>query len=849
MEAKEPEAVRPANAAPAGAAAPTDQPPPGPGEAASAHGVANAFTALGLIALTLYAISAVSGGWVGLQPFLAIGVYLTAVATLVTYLMSHRVRRFLWILFTLGVIGYAGNAAAYTLAPNAAELSPSLYDLGLILFYPLALVSITGLARVQLPRLSATVWLDAAIGGVALSAVVTWALVSRIGESPEAAILGQLAYVIGDTLILGFLATLGVMGGWRIGPKLGVVLGATGLLVTADICFVLITAGGGPPLAVPLVLWPASMLLLARAPWNRPAIQVDAPHDLAWQRAIVPVGAAAAALVITVVADSGEVAGILAVVVLAAVMVRMGTSLIENTKLLRLIRRQAETDPLTGLGNHAVFHDALEGWIREQPERSLAVVLFDVDGFKHVNDGFGHAEGDRVLREVAGAIGRSARAGDHACRVGGDEFGLLLPDATVAIAEGIGERIRAAVESLQAGIGISFGIAEWPTHGPSKELLLMRADLALYEAKPEPADRNRLKGAAAMATMNGDSDRIAGFLAITREQLGMDIAYFSEFTDGQQVFRGLEGDAKSFGMRRGEGVPLEESYCMRVVEGRLPNVISDAKSDERVNSLAATEEANIGAYVGVPMRFSDGQLFGTLCCASHNPDPTLAQRDVDFMHVIARLLADQLERDERQSWERILETQTLSLSGLLAALDARDRYTGEHSKDVVRLAGLVARQLRLSEESMSEVEQVALLHDIGKIGIPDAILNKQGPLDDEEWRLMREHPEIGANLVAASEPIAHLAPMVRAEHERWDGTGYPDGLAGSEIPLCSRVVFVCDAYHAMTSDRPYRAAMSPEEARRELDANRGTQFDPEVVGALARVLVREPTNTTLPSRS
>jgi len=177
-----------------------------------------------------------------------------------------------------------------------------------------------------------------------------------------------------------------------------------------------------------------------------------------------------------------------------------------------------------------------------------------------------------------------------------------------------------------------------------------------------------------------------------------------------------------------------------------------------------------------------------------------------------------------------------SLRALLAAVNARDSYTASHSREVVRLARSVSRRLGLGEIETIEVEHVALLHDVGKIAIPDAILRKPRSLTEHEQTLMRQHPVVGAEILASTPELAHLAPAVRAEHERWDGGGYPDGLAGQAIPVASRIVFVCDAYHAMTSDRPYRRAMSPQAARRELARSAGTQFCPDAVDALLDVL-------------
>ena len=175
-------------------------------------------------------------------------------------------------------------------------------------------------------------------------------------------------------------------------------------------------------------------------------------------------------------------------------------------------------------------------------------------------------------------------------------------------------------------------------------------------------------------------------------------------------------------------------------------------------------------------------------------------------------------------------------AALAAALEERDRYTGEHSETVVDLTARVAESLGLGSDQVEDVRMAALLHDIGKVGIPDEILHKPGPLDDREWEIMREHPAIGERILRAIPGLGAIARVVRHEHERWDGGGYPDGLGGAEIPLGARIILACDAYHAMTSDRPYREAMSHTDAMAELTANAGTQFDPDVVQALVGYL-------------
>jgi response regulator RpfG family c-di-GMP phosphodiesterase len=321
------------------------------------------------------------------------------------------------------------------------------------------------------------------------------------------------------------------------------------------------------------------------------------------------------------------------------------------------------------------------------------------------------------------------------------------------------------------------------------------------------------------------------------KSLGMDLAFLGKIEKGRLMFSSLEGDAKSFGLSEGDEIPMEGAFCERMLDGRIDNTVPVAEDDGQVVNLDVTQATGIGSYVGVPLRFSDDRLYGTACCMSHSPDPSLRERDVQFMRVLDRLIAEQLEREELEERNRRLENKTAGQGALLTGLEARDGYTGEHSRAVVGVA--VARRLGLVEE-VEEVEQAALLHDIGKMRIPDSILRKPGPLDEEERELMLEHPGIGERIVGSVEGLSHLAPVIRAEHERWDDKGYPDGLSGEEIPLASRIAFSCDAFHAMTSDRPYQKAMGVPAALAELESNAGTQFCPRAVRALLEVVVGAP---------
>ena len=176
-----------------------------------------------------------------------------------------------------------------------------------------------------------------------------------------------------------------------------------------------------------------------------------------------------------------------------------------------------------------------------------------------------------------------------------------------------------------------------------------------------------------------------------------------------------------------------------------------------------------------------------------------------------------------------------AVDAAVAVIEAYDDGTAEHSDDVVTVSEAIADRLNVTGEERRHLAAVAQLHDIGKVTVPPEIINKPGPLDEHEWRVMRRHTIEGEQILSAVPEIAPVARIVRSCHERYDGKGYPDGLAGVEIPLVARIVFCADAFHAIRCDRPYRPGRSAADALAEIRANAGTQFDPVVVAALGEV--------------
>jgi two-component system cell cycle response regulator len=177
---------------------------------------------------------------------------------------------------------------------------------------------------------------------------------------------------------------------------------------------------------------------------------------------------------------------------------------------------------------------------------------------------------------------------------------------------------------------------------------------------------------------------------------------------------------------------------------------------------------------------------------------------------------------------------------LLQVLSEQDKRLDDHVSHVSELSGIVAHALEQPEHEEQRIRLAARLHDIGKTAIPDAILNRPGPLTEHEWEFMRRHTLIGERIVSAAPALASTAPLIRSSHERYDGTGYPDGIAGDEIPIGARIIAVCDAFDAMTSQRPYRVSVTADAAFQELARCAGSQFDPRVVDVFCHVAASCP---------
>ena len=279
-----------------------------------------------------------------------------------------------------------------------------------------------------------------------------------------------------------------------------------------------------------------------------------------------------------------------------------------------------------------------------------------------------------------------------------------------------------------------------------------------------------------------------------------------------------------------EKINVSEDAAVRLMAGKEP-------FSARADDVAYADEVRL-VTGDAPFAVGPMQLDGRLGCIVVVAPTT---GEYVFSDKKMRLLAgicDQakLAIANASSFESLERTFFQTVEALANALEAQDEYTASHARSLTDMVLDVGTDLGIAGKDLKRLELAALFHDIGKIGIPSEIIRKPGPLDDEEWRIMKLHPELGAKILAPIDRLSDVVPIVRACHEHYDGSGYPDKLQADAIPIEARIILVCDAFDAMTTDRPYRKALPVEEACRRLEESTGRQFDPQIVASFMRCL-------------
>jgi two-component system, cell cycle response regulator len=571
-----------------------------------------------------------------------------------------------WLLMAASAAAWTIGDALWTfwLDDVANPPFPSVADAAYYVNYVLAYVSLVLLLRARMRSWRLELWLDGLIGGLALTALCAAVVFEPIREATHgsaATVAFNLAYPVLDLLLLCFVMIAFGVSGWRPGRQWTLLGLGLALTAVADGIFAYQEAAGTYKDGTWLdPMWPAAILAIGWAAWQRPPRR--APRDGGWGTLGLLIVFTLTATGLLVLGQVWHIGGLAAGLAAGALLVGVGRAALtfaENLRLLERSREEAVTDGLSGLPNRRALMRDLEEVVSHGEE--LALVFFDLDGFKGYNDTFGHAAGDVLLRRLGQRLAESVDASGTAYRLGGDEFCALLRDET---------RIPHAAAALSEtgdgfAIGASYGVVALPGDATDATTALQLADERMYAHKSGRRSNRRTE--------------------LTRPQFG------------------------------------------------------------KVAQLA-------------------------------------------------------------------LET---------------------------------ARAYRLSPDECDVIARAAELRDIGELAMPSAMLDKPGPLDARDRELMGEHTVVGERIVVAAPALRPVARLVRASHERWDGTGYPDGLAGEDIPLGARIIAVCDAYDAMTTDRPYRASLPERAALVELRRCAGTQFDPEAVRVFCAVVASGLAHTAL----
>jgi diguanylate cyclase (GGDEF)-like protein len=639
-----------------------------------------------VLGFVVYAAHTVLGlGGHGADTFFNDGLYnaimLGSALVMLARALSARRHRLALILIGAALLTWALGDLYYTIFFSALKNPPfpSFDDALYLSFYPVCYLGLGLLARARFREASHVLWLDGVIAGLGLGAIaVAWVLgpiLSATGGN-LAAVATNLAYPVGDLLLI--LVALGVAGasGWRPGWTWTLITLSLIATAGADMIYLYqVATNAYVEGAWSEALWPLSSLLLVYALSLRSPRRSE-PLRSGWRAIAVPTTGGLAALGVLFV-DHGttrvnDPARYLALATVLVAVARIVLTFRGSQLRERRSRVEAITDPLTGLGNRRMLTEDLGETIALATKADpRLVVLYDLNGFKHYNDSFGHPAGDTLLVRLGQNLGATVAAYGRAYRMGGDEFCVLLRPGNTPI-----------------------------------EALVASTTAALAES--------------------GD---------------------------------GFEIDAAN-------GVVL------------IPFEVSTASD---------------------ALQLADRRLY--------------------------------MAKDSRPSGV----TRQLR-SVLLRVLDERQSSLHQHLEGVAALAFAVGRRMGLDPEALDVVVRAAELHDIGKTAIPDSILNKPGPLDAEEWSFMRRHTVLGERILSAAPALIPVSTLVRSSHERWDGNGYPDRIAGEDIPLGSRIIFACDAYDAMTTARVYSPAKTKEQALAELSRCSGTDFDPRVVESLIGVI-------------
>jgi putative two-component system response regulator len=450
-------------------------------------------------------------------------------------------------------------------------------------------------------------------------------------------------------------------------------------------------------------------------------------------------------------------------------------------------------DSLTGLFNHGLFQIFLDKEITKCGRYGdlFTLVFIDIDSFSLYNKQHGSAKGDKLLKEIAIIINKNIRKSDVATRYSGDVFALILAKTTAEKVFNVIERIRLSVEKLtDTSLTISGGMAFFPKDGANKESLIQRTEEALFQAKTggrnkicyfEEKDRQIIEGKGRILVVDDEPKNVKLLEAILK---------YSNY----DVIKAYSGKEALYLINKADIDLILLDIMMPEMDGY--EVCQRLKGNERtrmipivmVTALDDVESKIRGIEAG-----SDDFI-------------TKPPNKAELIARVSSLVNVNALNKKLTSIENVL----ISMANVV---EAKDPYTQGHISRVSSMAVKFGKRMGLSAKEVDALRLGGILHDIGKIGIPEEILNKPGKLDMEEFEKIKQHTEIGFNICLPLEKtLGDALDVIRHHHEKLDGTGYPDGIKGEDISILARIMGIVDIFDALTTDRPYHKAMSRENA-------------------------------------
>jgi len=471
-------------------------------------------------------------------------------------------------------------------------------------------------------------------------------------------------------------------------------------------------------------------------------------------------------------------------------------------------------DSLTGFYNHGFFHGYLSQEISrcERYGHRCSLALIGIDWFSNFNRQKGHIEGDKTLKKLSEIIKHNTRESDLPARYSGDIIAILMIDCPLQEAESPLQRIRSEFEqSTEGELTVSIGVSSYSEFAPNKNVLIEKAEMALLEAKS--SGKNRI--VTFEKTIDRCEEGVPTVLIVDDEPKNVKLLKAILHNEDYHLIETLKGE---------DVFPLVSKHNIDLI---LLDVMMPGISGYDVCSQLKSREGTrlIPVVLVTALDDSESRIKGIEAGADD-----FISKPPNRSELIARVKS--LIR------MKSLNSKLTSIENVLFSfarvVEAKDTYTQGHIERVADLSIAIAQKMGLSGKQIQAIRIGGILHDIGKISVPNAILNKPDKLDDDEWRIMKKHPDVGYKIAfPLKNNLQSALKVIRHHHEKLDGSGYPDSLRGEEISVEARIMAVVDIYDALITDRPYRKAMGKEKAfeilRSEAEAGK---LDRDIVNLL-----------------